>query len=90
MSLKPRCLSGCSVRLKTLSRRGHWHHYWVGPRDGDRELILKWVAPMFINSGDNIVTIYPVKAWIYPSALIKSDVWLLRSSNFYRLAEKCI
>ena len=24
-------------------RRAHWHHYWTGKRDGERELILKWV-----------------------------------------------
>ena len=29
-------------------RRGHWHHYWTGPKNGDRKLILKWVAPVFI------------------------------------------
>ena len=30
-------------------RRGHWHHFWTGPRDGDRALILRWVAPCFIS-----------------------------------------
>ena len=46
------------------SRRGHWHHYWIGKRDsGDRKLILKWIAPMFINGDedDNIATIHPVE-----------------------------
>lgn len=33
------------------SRRGHWHHYWTGPRDGERKLILKWTAPTFIHAG---------------------------------------
>lgn len=46
------------------ARRGHWHHYWIGKRETDeRKLILKWVAPIFINGdeGDNIATIHPVK-----------------------------
>lgn len=34
-------------------RRGHWHHFWTGSRKGERKLILKWVAPMFINADDN-------------------------------------
>lgn len=46
------------------SRRGHWHHYWTGPRDGERKLVLKWVAPTFINADrgkPDTVVIYPVK-----------------------------
>ena len=46
------------------SRRGHWHHYWVGKHNtDDRRLILKWVAPMFIggDEDDNITTIHPVE-----------------------------
>jgi len=30
-------------------RRAHWHHYWTGPRDGDRELVLKWLAPTMVS-----------------------------------------
>lgn len=33
-------------------RRGHWHHYWTGPKDGERNLILKWTAPMLIGGVD--------------------------------------
>lgn len=34
------------------SRRGHWHHYWTGSRTGsNRKLILKWLAPTFVNGG---------------------------------------
>lgn len=46
------------------SRRGHWHHYWVGKHNtDDRRLILKWVSPMFIggDEDDNITTIHPVE-----------------------------
>ena len=32
-----------------LSKRvhvsGHYHGYWTGPRDGDRKLVKKWLAP---------------------------------------------
>lgn len=42
------------------ARRGHWHHYWTGKKEGgDRKLELKWVAPVFIHSqhnNDDIVT----------------------------------
>lgn len=31
-------------------RRGHWHHFWTGKRDGERKRILKWVPPTFINA----------------------------------------
>ncbi len=43
-------------------RRAHWHHYWTGKRDGKRTLILKWVAPSFVNadSGESPATINKV------------------------------
>ena len=33
------------------SRRGHYHHYWTGSKSdpNQRNLILKWIAPMLIN-----------------------------------------
>lgn len=32
-------------------RKSHFHHYWVGSKsDNSRVLVLKWVAPMFINT----------------------------------------
>ena len=27
-------------------RRAHWHHFWTGPRDGERKLILRWLPPI--------------------------------------------
>lgn len=43
-------------------RRGHFHHFWVGPRDGERKLILKWVAPTAIHPNkDTETTIHRVK-----------------------------
>lgn len=32
-------------------RRAHWHGFWTGPMDGDREFNLKWLAPIVV-SGD--------------------------------------
>ena len=43
--------AGDGGRRRPHSRRGHWHHYWTGPRDGERTLILKWTAPTFIHAG---------------------------------------
>lgn len=33
-------------------RMGHYHHYWIGSKDKpeERKLILKYVAPLYINS----------------------------------------
>lgn len=42
------------------TRRGHWHHYWTGSETaGNRKLILKWTAPIFVggNRDDTITTI---------------------------------
>lgn len=52
-----------SSRKSPHARRGHWHHFWTGQRDSDgRKLILKWIAPLFVNGDDddNIATIHPV------------------------------
>lgn len=49
---------------RSHARRGHWHHYWTGPLQGERNLILKWTAPTVIHPeagmGDNVV-MYPIK-----------------------------
>lgn len=47
-------------------RRAHWHHYWTGPRDGERTLILRWLPPIPVNVGidtddDLPIVIRPVK-----------------------------
>jgi hypothetical protein len=38
-----------SATKRPHARRAHWHHYWRGPQKGERELLLKWVAPTYIN-----------------------------------------
>ena len=47
-------------------RRGHWHHFWTGPKNdqSQRKLILKWLSPMAIAVGDgedSPVVIHKVK-----------------------------
>lgn len=29
-------------------RRAHWHHYWTGPKSGDRKLELRWIPPIMV------------------------------------------
>lgn len=44
-------------------RRAHWHHFWIGPRDGNRKLILKWLPPIPVKLDDSELptVIYPLK-----------------------------
>lgn len=52
---------GTGTAKRPHSRRGHWHHYWTGPMDRDRKLVLKWTAPTIIHpdaaQGDNILIV---------------------------------
>lgn len=40
---------------KPHMRRGHWHHYWTGPKDEPekRKLILKWQPPTMVGIADD-------------------------------------
>ena len=53
------------ARPRPHLRRGHWSHFWTGKRDSaDRERILKWIEPVYINADtpdDLPTTIYKVK-----------------------------
>lgn len=45
-------------------RKAHWHSYWVGKRDGERKLILKWLPPIPVNmeeGGEQPIVIHRVK-----------------------------
>lgn len=45
-------------------RRGHWHGYWTGPKDGARVLQIQWTAPTIIHPDkfeDTKPQIVPVK-----------------------------
>ena len=46
-----RTLGGGGWTVRPHMRRAHWHHYWVGPRDGERKLVLKWLAPTMVGVG---------------------------------------
>ena len=55
---------GNGVNKRPHTRKGHWHHYWVGSHsDNSRKLILKWTAPTFVGgkAEDTITTINRVK-----------------------------
>lgn len=53
------------ARPRPHLRRGHWAHFWTGKRDSaDRERILKWIEPVYINADtpdDLPTTIHKVK-----------------------------
>lgn len=42
-------------------RRAHWHRYWIGPHDGERRLVLKWVAPTMVGVGIESATGHKVR-----------------------------
>jgi hypothetical protein len=45
-------------------RRAHWHHFWTGPRGGERKLIIRWLPPIpvgFDDDGENPAVIHRVK-----------------------------
>ena len=56
---------GTHARPRPHLRRGHWSHFWTGKRDSaDRERILKWIEPVYINADtpdDLPTTIHKVK-----------------------------
>lgn len=45
---------GTRRRPRAHIRRAHWHHYWIGSRKNkeDRELVVKWLHPIYINAED--------------------------------------
>ena len=44
--------SGQRVQSVPHIRRAHWHHYWTGPKNGERILVLKWLSPILVNAED--------------------------------------
>lgn len=44
-------------------RRAHWHGYWRGPRDGERQFILHWLSPIPVGARqeDMPAVIHPIK-----------------------------
>jgi len=37
--------------VKAHLRRGHWHGFWKGPREGERKFFYRWMMPMIIGGG---------------------------------------
>lgn len=55
---------GAGTKKRPHSRKGHWHHFWAGSeKQGNRKLVLHWVAPTVVNAeyNDNVPTIHKVK-----------------------------
>jgi|GEM_PF-3042446 len=46
-------------------RRAHWHLYWMGPRQGPRTPVLRWIPPVVVaaSSAEDVVvpTVRPVR-----------------------------
>lgn len=45
-------------------RRAHWHHYWTGPRDGERSSVLRWLTPVLVGADsdeDLVPTVHRVE-----------------------------
>ena len=42
--------NGSHASPRPHMRRGHWHHFWTGPKakPKERKLILKWLSPMAV------------------------------------------
>lgn len=38
-------------------RRAHFHHFWTGPRDGERTLVVRWLHPILVRGDvDDLTT----------------------------------
>lgn len=56
--------SGERKPTRPHTRRGHWHHYWTGPKakPGERKLVLKWTHPVLVGGANgDVITVRPVK-----------------------------
>jgi hypothetical protein len=42
-------------------RRAHWHSFWTGPRDGARELVLRWLSPVLVGGEVIVPTVRPIE-----------------------------
>lgn len=41
---------GSGRKVRPHMRRAHFHHFWRGPKDGPRELFIKWIPPIVVNA----------------------------------------
>ena len=47
-------------KVRPHMRRAHWHRFWIGPRDGERRLVLKWVAATMVGVDIENATLHRV------------------------------
>ena len=54
---------GTHASPRPFIRRAHWHHFWAGPMQGDRKLILRWLPPIpvGVDEDEGPVVIHKVK-----------------------------
>ena len=45
--------TGESFSPRPHMRRAHYHHFWTGPHDGERKLIVRWLPPIPVNWKDD-------------------------------------
>ena len=52
--------AGTGAKVAPHVRRAHWHHFWRGPLDGERELVLRWLSPIPVNldKGETLPTVH--------------------------------
>lgn len=43
-------INGNDRKIRPHLRRAHWHGYWLGPKDGDRNFIYKWLNPIYVDA----------------------------------------
>lgn len=57
----PKSRETTSIRhaMRPHTRKAHWHHYWVGK--GRKELVLRWIAPTVVGTGERVATIHRVR-----------------------------
>lgn len=47
-----RAAAGSGKSVRAHMRKGHWHKYWTGPKNGERKLVPRWVDPVFVGKGE--------------------------------------
>ena len=55
---------GDGRKVRPHMRRAHWHHFWRGPKNGNRELFIKWLPPIVVNAdgGEDVeATVHKVR-----------------------------
>lgn len=43
-------LKSSSTFVRPHVRRGHFHSYWIGPKQNPNDLVIKWIPPIYVNA----------------------------------------